>query len=277
MSSQAPQLSHLLEVAESAARAAGTVALRGFRGPMEVRSKGGKDIVTEYDTAAEEAAIGVIRGEFPDHAVLAEESGISAGALTSSSAYTWAVDPIDGTHNYAAQLPFWCTSVAVGETGGKIVAGAIFDPLHDELFTATLGGGAHLNGSRIHVSATRTLGDAFLATDIGYGADIAHRMMSLAPYVQPRVKRLRLLGSAVLALAYVAAGRFDAYYHLSLQTWDMAAAALLVSEAGGAMTDWDGNDLGDIRMGLGNAVAANVILQPQVLALLRVGEMGDVQ
>src|SRR5438445_8796057 len=139
-------LAELSEVAESAARTAGAVALRGFRGDVQVRSKGGKDIVTQFDTAAEEAAIGVIRARFPDHEVLAEESG-SGTTDHISARYLWTVDPIDGTHNYAMQLPFWCTSVAVTDVHmGQVVAGAVCDPVHDELFSATRGGGAQLNG-----------------------------------------------------------------------------------------------------------------------------------
>lgn len=270
MPKQDPQASHLLAVAEKAARAAGTVALNGFRGPMEVRSKGGKDIVTQYDTAAEEAALEVIHAAFPNHAILAEESGHRAGSESHEAAYTWAVDPIDGTHNYAAQLPFWCVSVAVLDGSGEVVAGVVYDPLHGEVFTATRGGGSFLNGTRIHVSTVSHPGEAFVATDIGYGAGVARRMMRLAPHVQTHVKRLRLLGSAVLALAYVAAGRFDAYYHLSLQAWDLAAVSLLVKEAGGTITDWDGNGVSAFS---GCAVAANSVLQPQLLALLRSGNV----
>ncbi len=258
-------------VAEEAARAAGAVALQGFRGPLEVRSKGGKDIVTQYDIAAEEAALNVIRKHFPKHAILAEESGSGGPADNQGEArWLWTVDPIDGTHNYAMQLPFWCSSVAVTNTKtGMVVAGVVFDPLHGELFTATLGGGVYLNGAPVRVSDQGDLEDAILASDIGYDPEITRRMMALAAWVQPQVKRLRLLGSAVLALTYVAVGRFDAYYHLSLQPWDIAAVSLLVREAGGKITDWDNKE---IAVAQTSAVAANLALQPQILQLLRAGE-----
>jgi myo-inositol-1(or 4)-monophosphatase len=261
-----PQATQFLEVAEEAARSAGAVALEGFRGVMQVRSKGGKDIVTEYDTAAEEAALRVIGTRFPDHAIIAEESGASGLSHVAGARWVWTIDPIDGTHNYAMQLPFWCTAVAVADaTTGEVEVGVVFDALHDELFGATRGGGAYLNGKPMRISQKSRLEDAMLACDIGYEPEVAARMMALAARVQPHVKRLRLLGSAVLAMAYVAAGRFDAYYHLSLQPWDIAAASLLVREAGGVITDWDGMPIRATRT---SAVAAAVDLQPRLLALL---------
>jgi len=261
-----------LEVAEESARIAGTVALAGFKGALDIRSKGGKDIVTQFDTAAEEAAIGVIHKAFPTHAILGEESGASGWETQGDSNLRWAIDPIDGTHNYAMQLPFWCSSVALTDAAtGKVLVGVVYDPVHEELFTATLGQGAYLNGERIQVSDTTDPGEAVLTTDIGYEPDIARRMLVLAGGGQPHVKRLRLLGSAVLAMSYVAAGRFDSYYHLSLQPWDIAAASLLVAEAGGRITDWDGTELASRQTG---AVAANPTLYPQILQLLHEGDKG---
>lgn len=261
------QLKQMCRVAEEAARAAGAVALRGFRGPMEVRAKGSKDIVTEFDTAAEREALAIIRNHYPEHDILAEESGITT-AGQSASDLVWAVDPIDGTHNYAAQLPFWCTSVAVLEAStGRALAGVIFDALHKELFTAWRGGGTYLNGQRVHVSDTADLGEAFLCTDIGYGP-VARRMTALSPWVQQRVKRYRLMGSAALSMVYVANGRFDGYYHISLQPWDIAAAALLIEEAGGTMTDWEGKPL---TGGQTSAITANPTLQPMLMEMLHEG------
>lgn len=264
-------LAEFRRVAEVAARAAGAVALEGFRGVLDVRSKGGKDIVTQYDTAAEDAALNVIRKHFPTHSILAEESGAGGPPSHAGEApWLWTIDPIDGTHNYAMQLPFWCSSVAVSNAQtGAVVAGVVFDPMHGELFSATDGGGAHLNGVSIKVSGKRDLDDAILVSDIGYEPEVARRMMAQAAWVQPNVKRLRLLGSAVLALAYVAAGRFDAYYHLSLQPWDIAAGSLLVREAGGTITDWSGKAITAVKS---SAVAANPALQPRILELLRAGE-----
>jgi myo-inositol-1(or 4)-monophosphatase len=265
----------LLDVAEEAARAAGEVALGGFRGPLEVRSKGGKDIVTQYDMAAERAAIEVIRARYPTHGILAEEGGL-AGPQAPSHDFLWMVDPIDGTHNYAAQLPFWCVSVAVGGPDGTPLAGVVLDPVHDELFSAIRGGGAFLNGSPIKVSSNGELSEAFVASDIGYRPGVARRMLFLATWVQPMVRRWRLLGSAVLAMAYVAAGRFDAYFHLSLQPWDLGAASLLVEEAGGLTTDWEGRPLGPLWQSVSqapliSALVTNRLLHSRMQALLRDG------
>jgi myo-inositol-1(or 4)-monophosphatase len=265
----APDLRDLLAVCEEAARAAGLIALAGFKGPMEVRSKGGTDIVTEFDTRAERAATELILERFPGDAVLGEEAG-SRAPDGHGSPRLWTIDPIDGTHNYAAQLPFWCTSVAVADaSSGSLIAGAVFDAVHDELFSTIRGGGAWLNGREIAASEIASAGDAFVTTDAGYEPEVARRMTALVPWMQPRVKRIRLLGSAVLALCYVAAGRVDAYYHLSLQPWDVAAASLIVTEAGGAISAWDGGPLGDGRRG---AIAANRYLHPLLVRLIAEGE-----
>ncbi len=262
-------LEHLGRVAEESARAAGAVALSGFRSEMEVRSKGRKDLVTEFDTAAEERAVAVIKKHFPDHGILAEESGASYEEHATPR-YLWAIDPIDGTHNYAMQLPYWCCSVAVIDSVEKVVlAAAVCDPLHEETFLAKAGQGAFLNGQSMKVAVLGNLEDATLAFDIGYDPHVSGRMLNLATKVQPQVRRVRLLGSAVLALTYVAAGRFDAYYHLNLNPWDIAAASLLVKEAGGLVTDWDGKAAGATG---GDVAAANPKLQPQLLQMLRSSE-----
>ncbi|MEP6774094.1 MAG: inositol monophosphatase family protein [Chloroflexota bacterium] len=259
-----PPLDVLQDAACEAAKAAGAVALLGFRGPLEIRSKGGTDIVTQYDTAAERAALAVLQGHFPDHTYLAEESGQSNGE-GGGDRLLWLVDPIDGTHNYANQLPFWCVSVAVASSEGEILASAVYDPLHEELFTATQGGGATLNGYPIRCSGKTGLEMAVVAYDIGHDAQISAQMVELVAWVQPRVGKVRHLGSAALSLTYVAAGRLDAYYHLSLQPWDIAAALLLVQEAGGLLTDWQGTPR---RSGKGSAVAAGLNLHPVLLELL---------
>lgn len=270
MSSWDEKPEELRLVAEEAVRAAGAIALAGFRGNLAISSKGNKDIVTQYDIAAERAAIGVITRRFPHHSILAEESGPNAAREEASSRYQWTVDPIDGTHNYAMQLPFWCSSVAVADLEKEeVVAGAVLDAEHGELFAGSLGGGAFMNGAAMRVSQTSSIDDITLAFDIGYEEEVSRRMMLLAGKVQPQVNRVRLLGSAVLALTYVAAGRFDGYCHLNLQPWDIGAASLLVREAGGTITSWEGQAL---TIGRTSAVAANPHLQPQLLALLHSAE-----
>ena len=262
-------LGHFGRVAEEAARAAGTLALSGFRGEMQVRTKGCKDIVTEYDTAAEDEAVRIIKGHFPEHGILAEESGASY-LEDAAPRYLWAVDPIDGTHNYAMQLPYWCCSVAVIDSIERVVlAAAVFDPLHGEMFVARAGEGAYLDGRPLRVATLDKLEDATLAFDIGYDPGISARLLHITTALQPQVRRVRLLGSAVLALTYVAAGRFDAYYHLNLMPWDIAAASLLIKEAGGTVTDWDGNPAGASG---GAVAAANSTLHPQLRHLLHSSE-----
>lgn len=256
----------LLAVAEQAARAAGVIALQGFRTVLEITSKGGTDIVTQYDHAAEAAAIAAVRAHYPTHNFLAEESGVSA-ADPHAPNLVWMIDPIDGTHNYASQLPFWCVSVAVADTStNSVLAGAIYDPLHDEMFSASLGGGATVNGKPIHATTKDDVSHAIVAYDIGHNPNIASRMVDLIAWVQPRVAKVRHLGSAALSLTYVAAGRIDAYYHLSLMPWDIAAALLLIQEAGGTVTDWQGKPRAS---GKGSAIAAGSLLHPHLLALLR--------
>ena len=265
-----------LSIAEQAARAAGAVALRGYRGRHEITSKGGTDIVTEFDHAAEDAALSVIRAAFPQDSILAEESGrtqVSSAALSSDGLnLLWMVDPIDGTHNYAAQLPFWCISVAaVDAASGEPQIGVIFDPLHDEMFSASLGGGATLDGAQVRAGTKSSLRDAIVAYDMGHGPETAPRMVRLVPIVQPVVGRVRHMGSAALSLAYMAAGRLDGFYHLNLFPWDVAAGMLLVSEAGGVASDWDGQPRTSNE---GPVIAAGAALHPRLLALLHTGDEG---
>jgi myo-inositol-1(or 4)-monophosphatase len=249
-------------VAIAAAREAGALARAAFRGRREITSKGGQDIVTEIDHAAEAAICARLAAAFPADAILAEERGSQGGRAR----YCWVIDPLDGTHNYAAQLPFWCLSIArYDQEAGRPEVGVIYDPLHDELFAAGRGGGAMLNGTPLRVGQVADVRAALLACDVGYEQAISNRMMRAARGVQPRTRRLRILGSAVLALAYVAAGRIDAFFHLHLQPWDLAAAWLLVEEAGGVITTWEGAPLTLTAPGV---VAANPALHPQVLALL---------
>lgn len=267
MSQEKIGLEELCRVAVEAARAAGEVALSGFRGELQVRSKGHKDIVTQYDTQAEDAAIGVIKKQFPGHGFLAEESGAKQADDASQPHYLWVIDPIDGTHNYAMQLPFWCCSVGVVDTGaGAVVAAAVYDPVHEELFTATVGGGAYLNGKLMAVGTAEQLEEASFGFDVGHDADIADRMLDMTKRMFDAAKRVRLLGSAVLAMTYVAAGRLDGFYHLELQPWDIAAASLLIVEAGGVISGWDGKPVGWQRS---SAAVSNPLLHPDLLTLLQ--------
>ncbi|HUS15963.1 MAG TPA: inositol monophosphatase family protein [Chloroflexia bacterium] len=218
-----------------AGMAAGAIARRGFLEPRTIKAKGYNDIVTEIDEAAEETICALLSARFPADGILAEERGTTGG----SSDYIWVIDPLDGTHNYAAQLPFWCVSIArYNQTTEQVELGVIVDPLHDDVFVAERGQGAALNAKPIHVAAITELQASMVGCDIGYVQELSRRMMHAAAQVQPEVRRVRILGSAVLAMAYVACGRLDAFFHLHLQPWDLAAAWLLIEEAGGKCNDW---------------------------------------
>jgi myo-inositol-1(or 4)-monophosphatase len=191
--------------------------------------------VTAADLLAEHAIIERVRVSFPDHNVISEESP----ADDRQSEWTWVIDPIDGTLNYANGLGHWCVSIGVLRRGEPAV-GVIFDPIRDELFVAAPGHGARLNGEPIHAARKPDLRHAVVGFDLGYHQDMRIRLAAAASSVLPNVAALRLLGSAALSLCYVAAGRLDAYFHLSLYQWDLAAALSLLREAGAVTTTWDG-------------------------------------
>ena len=256
---QSPDSYRARSVAIEAANAAGRIALEGFLRPREITAKGHNDFFTEIDLAAEDAICGLLGDAFPDDGILAEERGQSPGA----GPYLWVIDPLDGTHNYAAQLPFWCVSIARYNTAtGQVELGVVADPMHNDLFVAERGGGATLNGAPIHVAAHTRLDACMVGCDIGYVQELSRRMLHAAAHVQPDVRRLRILGSAVLAIAYVACGRLDAFFHLHLQPWDLAAAWLLVEEAGGVCSDWAGTPtrLEDRQLVAGPAAVAEALV-----------------
>lgn len=231
-------LHQALDTATAAALAGGRAALRVRHAPLERSVKAPRDIVTNGDYAAQEAVIGHIKARFPDHAVISEE-GSAAGA----SGYRWIVDPIDGTTNYYRGLPFFSVAVALAR-GDDILAGAVYDPSRDEMFAAARGAGAYLNGTPIAAAATETLIECAFGLGLPYDVDSVRRQLSVALQVVPRCACMRTLGSAALALCYIACGRLDAYLHPYLHPWDAAAGALILREAGGIMGDiagapWD--------------------------------------
>lgn len=220
-----------LDVAMDAARAAGEMLRAGRTAPLEVLAVTQHDIKLANDVACEERIRAIIRAAFPDHAFLGEEEG----GDVASDRPTWIIDPLDGTSNYSRRLPHFCTSIAVQE-GEQIVAGVVYAPVTDELFTATLGGGAYLNGEPITASETVEMTRAMVA--MGFAKTVASRRRGIA-YMRElgkHIHKIRILGAAALDLAYVAAGRLDGFIEYGLHTWDVAAGTLLVREAGGATT-----------------------------------------
>jgi myo-inositol-1(or 4)-monophosphatase len=224
-----------LTVARDAALAGGAVALAGLNRPHEIAEKGRRaDIVTEADRASETAIIACLRESYPDAAIVTEEAGLLAGRADER----WIVDPIDGTTNYAHGYPLFCVSIAY-ERDGQVLAGAIFAPAMNELFLATLGGGATLNGVPIAVSPVNQLGSALTCT--GFHPADFERNARFFRAVSNRAQAVRRDGSAALDLAYVACGRFDGFWEFDLHAWDVAAGTLLVREAGGRVTRIDGS------------------------------------
>ncbi|HEV8307271.1 MAG TPA: inositol monophosphatase family protein [Methylomirabilota bacterium] len=224
-------------IAVEAARGAGKLLREALGGARRISYKGHPtNLVTEMDRRAETLIVGRLLDAFPDHAVLAEESGAQAGR----SEYRWLIDPLDGTTNYAHGVPVFCVSLAL-ERAGRVELGVAYDPNLDELFVAERGRGATLNGEPIHVSACQELGEGLLATGFPYDIRTAAET-NLPEYaaLSLRARAVRRLGSAVLDLCYVAASRFDGYWELRLGPWDMAAGGLMVLEAGGRVTSVQG-------------------------------------
>jgi myo-inositol-1(or 4)-monophosphatase len=221
------------EFIEATAREAGALLRERIGDRHTVQYKGEINLVTEADHLSEALIVERIRGSFPDHGILSEESPETANG----SGFRWIIDPLDGTTNYAHGYPIFCVSIAL-EAEGKIRIGAVYNPMLDELFTAEKGAGAFLNGRRLKVSRTAELSRSLLAT--GFPYDIREDRNNNIHYFEAMVlntQAVRRAGSASLDLAYVAAGRFDGFWELKLMPWDMAAGWLLVEEAGGVVTD----------------------------------------
>jgi myo-inositol-1(or 4)-monophosphatase len=228
----------MLNIAVRAARRAGSIINRAALdgSGLEVRAKQRNDFVTRVDQAAEEAIIEVVRKAYPDHALLAEESGRSAG----SAEYEWIIDPLDGTTNFIHGFPQYCVSIGIRHRGA-LAHGVVYDPVRNELFTASKGRGAFLNDRRIRVSKCTRLGDALVGTGFPF-----REVSRIEPYSDQLKKMMltaagvRRAGAAALDLAYVACGRLDAFWEIGLSAWDMAAGALMILEAGGLVGDLRG-------------------------------------
>jgi myo-inositol-1(or 4)-monophosphatase len=230
----------------------------GFR----VDKKGARDLVTEVDLACERMCRDLLGERFPGHDVLAEEEGGPSGPRAS---HRWVFDPLDGTTNFAHGLPVYCASLAL-EVEGEAVVGAIYDPTRHDLFTAERGGGAYLNGRRLQVSETGTLLDGLLVTGFPYDLQRdREELIAIFSAFLGRARAVRRLGSAALDLCYVAAGRFDGFWERRLWPWDVAAGALLVTEAGGRVGLMDG---GPYDLTAGQILATNGRVHVEMLAVI---------
>ena len=227
-----------LKTAQDAARIGGRV-LQDWARKFTVTEKSPANLVTEADYASQEAIYEEIIKNYPDHSFLGEE----ALAISSDeSAYRWIIDPLDGTSNYVHHFPYYAVSIAL-EFAGELLVAVIFDPNRDELFSAVRGQGATLNGTRIQTTNVDHLNQAMVVASLPIGASREHPAVEQFLRVMPHVQTVQRTGSAALNLSYVAAGRIDAFWSLSLHPWDVAAGALLVAEAGGKVTKQNGNPL----------------------------------
>jgi myo-inositol-1(or 4)-monophosphatase len=251
---------------EAVVRAGAMMAAR-LGTDVHIGKKGTIDLVTEVDVAIETMFREMIGRRFPDHAVLGEEMG---GSVTAPPGPCWVFDPIDGTTNFAHGLPIFCSSLAL-EIDGVAEVGAVYDPNRKELFTAERGGGAFLNGTPLQVSRASTMVDAMLVTGFPYDvhARVAEIVGLFAAFVG-QARAVRRLGSAAIDLCYVAAGRMDGFWERDLKPWDIAAAALIVSEAGGQLTTFSGEPFTSRGR---DVVASNARLHDAMLELIRRHQM----
>jgi myo-inositol-1(or 4)-monophosphatase len=251
-----------LAVATEAALRAGAIQKARYGTPLEIRHKGEIDLVTEVDRASEDVILATIRARFPDHDIVTEETFIEP----TGSRFVWFVDPLDGTTNFAHAYPFFCSSIALA-VDGELAAAAVYDPIKDELFTAERGGGAHMNGRRLRVSTSNDLVRSLLTTGFPYDfkVDLASSLR-LFNRLMAHARAIRRDGAAALDLCYLAAGRIDGFWEERLKPWDVMAGALMVQEAGGRVSRFDGAPIG---LRADETLATNGALHDAMLALLR--------
>lgn len=272
-------MSSYLTIAIRAAKKAGAIqkAHYGRVRNIQYKSKNKLNLVTEVDHQCEKAVLSLLKSKFPSHNLWGEESGQGSG----TSEFTWFVDPLDGTTNYAHGYPFFCVSIAlvrqkvapprplreraVVRGNLELVLGIIYDVMRNELFTAEKGKGAFLNGKRLKVSATRTLEESLLSTGFAYAVRETHYNLDNFKRFVLTAQGVRRDGSAAMNLAYVAAGRFDGFWERGIQAWDMAAGVLMVQEAGGKVTDINGKPFDLMAQ---NALASNGKIHRQIFKTL---------
>ena len=256
----------MLQTAILAAREAGSILLDNLKKPRQTKIKGLRDIVTDADVKAQRAIIDIIQARFPKHDILSEESdpGSKGQAEVESRPYTWIVDPLDGTTNYSRRLPCFCTSIALSHQG-EVILGVVYDPSRDHLFQAERGKGAYLNGESLQVSQVGSLADALVGLDWARAQAEREVIAQLVALMALQVRTLRTLGAAALGLCYVAAGWLDAYFHFSLRSWDAAAGALIIQEAGGIVSDFTGHTW---LVGFNRCLASNSLLHDEMLGIL---------
>jgi myo-inositol-1(or 4)-monophosphatase len=264
-------LHNVLHTATNIAREAGAILRQGWGQPGQINHKGHVDLITDYDTRSEAFIVSALGRAFPTHAIYAEERGAVDAANTSP--YQWMIDPLDGTTNFAHGFPVFAVSLALlhhAPDASYPLVGIVYDPIRDECYSAARGQGAALNGQPIHVSAAPSLDVALLAT--GFPYDRRARPDNNTGHFAHLIRHcqgIRRAGAAALDLAYVACGRLDAFWELRLNSWDVAAGALLVQEAGGRVSDFAG---GAGYLSGEQIVASNGPIHEEILAVLRLGD-----
>ena len=262
-------LSHTLQITIDIAHAAGAVAMQHFNQPHEETIKKNiYDIVTEADKASEAVIASAIQQQFPTHHIVGEESG-GMGAPADQADYFWYVDPIDGTSNYANNIPYFAVSIALAGRDRVPLVGVVFNPAQNELYAAARGQGAALNGQPIHVSQSENLARAILATGFPYGLQdgMVVNLKQWGDFTAYGVRGMRRFGSAAMDLAYVAGGRLDGFWEFTLNPWDCQAGILLVEEAGGRVSDLAGAHTDTLYNGT-QVVASNGAIHDEMLGIL---------
>lgn len=251
----------LKRVALKAVKEGGAILMKYFGKIKSIDYKGEINLVTEADQRSEEVILSIIKDSYPNHRILAEETGESGN----SSSFKWIIDPLDGTTNYAHGYPCFCVSLAI-EYEEEVLYGAVYDPVKDELFTAEKGKGAFINGKAIKTSSTKQLDQSLLCTGFPYDVrdDMDSNILNFRTFLM-KAQAVRRDGSAALDLCHTAAGRFDGFWEQKLFPWDVAAGGLLVTEAGGKLTNFTG---GNFSIYDKEIVASNGLIHDQMVEAL---------
>ena len=256
--------------AEEAAHAAGVLLRSKWGGTLDIRNKGFRDWVTDADIAAQDLITELILNRHPDHGFITEED---APNLASSGDIVWVIDPLDGTTNFGRQHPIFCTSIAAAQKDEKgefhVVAGAIYDPLGNELFSGGLGLGSKMNGESISVSDSSSLDNSLIGLDWSRQQVKRQAILDATQRIAHQVRTMRAIGSASLALAWVACGRLDLYFNVGVGSWDVAAAKIIIHEAGGDVTDHTGLDW---SIDSTSCIASNGIIHQKFLEKSRIAD-----
>ena len=251
-----------LEVATQAVIETGDLLLEHFWDTKHVEYKEGRaNIVTDMDLRVENSLKSLLQSEYPDHSIISEESEPISG----DSDYGWILDPLDGTNNYSFGIPYFSTVIALTK-GEDVLLGMVYDPLRDELFSAQKGKGAFLNYHPISVSKKTMVQESLIGLDLGYVDEKGKKVLEFITDLWPNIYAFRIMGCSALGMAYTACGRLDLYFHLLIYPWELACGQLLVAEAGGVTTDWEGRPL---TTGEGSIIASNKAVHADFLRVVR--------